>query len=156
MTDEEFDDFLATALKELQHKQDYLEKEFGLGRYERFFVDYETEELQFFTDDRVMLAFSIIPVGSHVATKDSWRWSWANTSLPEKVRRNAARVRQLRDLTGLDLFHQADLSVDESMAWEFVALSAKALGALGAYSMPQRELRAYVLLDVVNQTRQQS
>jgi len=149
MTDQEFETYLATALAELAAKQSYLEQEFGLGSYERFFVDYEKLELQFLTDDRVVVSFAITPVGSHVPDKQSWRWGWANASFPGRVKEKAARVKGLFDLTGIDLFQQPDVSVDESMAWELVALSAKLLGSMGAYSMPQRSLRAYVLLDAV-------
>ncbi len=147
MTDQEFETFLAQALAELESKQDYLEQEFGLGSKDRFFVDYEKEHLQFFRNNQVVLTFAITAIGSHVPERSSWRWSWANGSLPEKVRTKAASVQQLYDLTGYDVFRQADAKVDESMAWEFIALSAKALGSLGAYSMPQRNLRVYVLLD---------
>lgn len=147
MTDQEFDAYLATAQGELTAKQSYLEREFGLGRYERFAVDYEKETLRFLNDDRVQVAFSITPLGSHHLAEKSWRWAWANASLPEKMRRKAAHVQRLFDVTGFDLFRQSDVSIDESMAWEFVALSAKILGALGAYSMPQGSLRIYVLLD---------
>ena len=149
MTDKEFDAFLATALAELKAKQNHLEREYGLGRYARFYVDYERGELQFLSEDRIVVSFAITPVGSHVPAKKSWRWSWANTSLPDSVRRKAVGVQRLFDLTGFDVFRQSDVSVDESMAWEFVALSAKILGSLGAYSMPQQDMRAYVLLDAI-------
>lgn len=147
MTDQDFDTFLAQALAELESKQGYLEQEFGLGHYDRFFVDYEKEQLQFLRNGRVALTFDITAVGSYVPEKSSWRWSWANSSLPEKVRAKAAGVQQLYHLTGYEIFRRADAEVDEAMAWEFVALSAKALGSLGAYSMPQRNLRVFVLLD---------
>lgn len=147
MTDAEFDAYLATALDELKKKQNYLETEFGLGRYERFFMDYEKLELQFLSGDQVTLAFAITPVGSHVPEKNSWRWSWGNASLPEHVRQKAATVQKLYDISRLDVFKQPTAAIDEAMAWEFVALSAKAVGAMGVYSMPQRNLRAYVLID---------
>jgi hypothetical protein len=147
MTDSEFDTYLATALDELKKKQDYLEAEFGLGRYERFFVDYEKLELQFLNGEQVALSFAITPVGSHVPEKNSWQWSWGNKSLPEHVRQKAAAAQKLYDISGMDVFKQPTAAIDEAMAWEFVALSAKATGAMGAYSMPQRNLRAYVLID---------
>jgi hypothetical protein len=146
MTDQEFDAYLGSALAELKSKQRYLETEFGLGRYDRFFVDYEKEELQFFSGDQVTLCFSIIAVGSHVPAKNSWRWSWSNPSLPDSIRKKASAVQQLSEITGFDLFRQPAASVDEAMAWEFVALSCRLFCAMGAYSMPQQHLRAYVLL----------
>ena len=151
MTDQEFDVLLKGALEELKGKQHYLESEFGLGRYAGFTIDYEKEELQFTSDGQPPLSFEFTAVGSHVSEKNIWRWSWANESLPESVRKKASGVKRLFDLTGFDLFRQADASVDEAMAWEFVALSCKILSAMGAYSMPQRNLRAYVLLDCIKQ-----
>jgi len=149
MTDQEFDTLLVNAVAELKAKQHYLDVEFGLGRFERFFIDYETGELQFFDASKMVLAFTFTAVGSHVPAKKSWRWSWANASLPPNVREKASGARKLFDITGFDVFRQENVSADEAMAWEFVALVCKASGALGGYSMPQRELRAYVLLDSV-------
>jgi hypothetical protein len=149
MTDQEFDTFLAVATGELNGKQRYLESEFGIGRCERFFIDYEKDELQFFEDGICYVTFSFTAVGTHVPGKRSWRWSWANPSLPESVSQKSGNLKKLFEMTGFEVFRQPDVSADEAMAWGFVALSCKALDTIGAYSMPQRDLRAYVLLDSI-------
>jgi hypothetical protein len=149
MTDQEFESYLQDALANLKTKQNYLESEFGLGHYERFFIDYEKEELQFSDDGQVILAFEFTAVGSHVSEKNSWRWAWANSSLPETVRKKAIGVQRLFDLTGFDVFKNPVASVDEAMAWEFVALSCKMLDGLGAYSMRQQNLQTYIILNAI-------
>jgi hypothetical protein len=47
MTDEDFDAYLESALDELEAKQSLLSDAYGLGRHERFVVDYESLTLSF-------------------------------------------------------------------------------------------------------------
>lgn len=147
MTDDEFDGYVARAVAELKSKQRFLEAEFGLGRYERYFIDYDKEELQFTSGGRIVLSFAITAVGSYLPGKKSWLWSWANESLPDNVRKKASAVRQLSDLTGVGIFAQRGARIEEATAYELVALSCRLFGALGAYLAPQQDLRTYVLLD---------
>jgi hypothetical protein len=147
MTDPEFESYLAEKVAALKSKQGYLQSEFGLSSYERFWVDYEKEELSFFDGDVLKLKFEITEVGSHVAEKESWKWAWANSHLPAHVRKKAERLKGLTQKTNLEVFSNETCEIDEPMAWEFAALACDYLGALGVYSIPHKNLRAYVLLD---------
>jgi hypothetical protein len=149
MTDAEFESYLAERVTELKSKQSYLQSEFGLSSYGRFWVDYEKEELSFLDGDVLKLKFEITEVGSHVAEKESWRWAWANSHLPPHVRKKSEKLRGLTQKTNLEIFSNEHCQIDEAMAWEFAALACDYLGALGVYSVPHKNLKAYVLLDKV-------
>ncbi len=149
MTDAEFDSYLAQVVTDLQAKQNYLQSEFGLSTYERFWVDYEKEEISFLDGDVLQLKFSITDIGSHVTEKNSWKWAWANPHLPAHTRANSERLKGLTQKTGFEIFSNENCEVDEPMAWEFAALACDFLASLGVYSIPHKNLRAYVLLDQV-------
>jgi hypothetical protein len=147
MTDAEFEAYLAEKVAELKSKQSYLQSEFGLSSYERFWVDYEKEELSFLDGDVLRLKFEITEVGSHVAEKESWKWAWANSHLPSHVRKKSEKLKGLTQKTNLEIFSDEHCHIDEPMAWEFAALACDYLGALGVYSIPHKNLRAFVVLD---------
>lgn len=147
MTDAEFEIYLAEKVAALKSKQSYLQSEFGLSSYERFWVDYEKEELSFLDGNVLKLKFEITDVGSHVAEKESWKWAWANSHLPPHVRKKAETLKSLTQKTGFQIFSDEHCQIDEAMAWEFVALACDFLSSLGVYSIPQKNLKSYVLLD---------
>jgi hypothetical protein len=147
MTDAEFETYLADKVAALKSKQSYLQSEFGLSSYERFWVDYEKEELSFLDGNVLKLKFAITDIGSHVAEKESWKWAWANPHLPNHVREKAERLKGLTQKTGFQIFSDAHCQIDEIMAWEFTAVACDFLASLGAYSVPQKNLKSYVLLD---------
>jgi|688.fasta_scaffold484143_2 hypothetical protein len=149
MTDAEFEAYLAKSVANLKAKQSYLQSEFGLTSYARFWVDYEKEELSFLDGDVLQLKFEITDVGSHVTEKNSWKWAWANQHLPEHSRKKSEKLKGLTQKTGLSIFSEEYCQIDEPMAWEFAAFACDFVGALGVYSIPHKNLRAFVLLDQI-------
>ena len=146
MTDDEFDEFVAQANAELAQKQATLEKTYGLGRHDRFVVEYDKRRLTFFGKEGPLVEAVIVPVATHVETQNSLKWSWSSPQLPQAVREDAARVRKLYDLTGYEIFANETAECDASMAWEITAMACKLLSALGAYRVPHANLNAYMLI----------
>ncbi len=146
MANEEFDQFLAASLEELEAKQQQLAAEYRLGSWPRFVVDYAAGSLQFFENEALRVDAAIVPVGTHVSESKSFQWAWANEQLPSHVRKDAARVARLRDYTGIDLFTSERITCDNARAWEITAMACKFLGALGAYRVPHRKVDAYLLI----------
>lgn len=146
MTAEEFGSFLEESLDELEAKQESLQSRFNLGTHERFVIDYEACTLTFFKNEAPRAEAVILPVSTHVPSKQSLRWSWANGSLPLKTRELASQVKALLDITGFEVFASETVECDESMAWEMTAMACRALSAEGAYRVPHAGLHAHVLL----------
>ncbi len=147
MTDAEFDAYLAAAAEELEAKQHYLVNEFGLGKHGHYFLDFEKGKIRFSEGDVTAVEASMIFVGSHVPEKNHWKWGWANPSIPEHVRSQSARIRQLGKITGLELFTNESVIVEPQMPGEFTALACKLLQAKGAYTIAHDEMNLYLLLD---------
>jgi hypothetical protein len=136
MNDDEFDAFAQEANDELDSKQTSLEKKFQLGKWAAFFYDTPSGLLQFKDkSEKVRVEAQTSPIGSFSSKSDTWQWAWANKSTPPDVRKQAEELKKLFKLTGMDVFKMPTVEVDESMAWELVAMCVKHLQSLGCYAM---------------------
>ena len=138
MTEREFERFVQSAMTELSQKQDLLSAQYRLGHYARWELDQETETLQFFdAAGRKALRAEVTHIGSYASNSGTWKWAWSNDGVLPHVRAKAEPLRQLAAVTGLHVFAEhATMSVDENMAWELAAISARHLDALGVYRAP--------------------
>lgn len=149
MNDIEFNRLLAYCVEELKQKQHDLDLAYGLSAAARW--QFEAEEgVLVFMDERgqALHRFSVTPIGTFAAQKDSWKWAWANGHLPQSLRGKAGRIKSLQAETDFDLFtNPDDFSVDEAMAWELAAISVQFLGALGCYRTPNRDTYLFLALE---------
>jgi hypothetical protein len=138
MTDHEFDRFVRAAMTELSQKQDFLTAQYGLGHFARWHLDQETETLAFFdAAGRKALRAEVTHIGSYATNSGTWKWAWSNEGVLPHVRRRAEPLKELAAVTGLHMFaEQAAVAVDENIAWELAAVSARHLDALGVYRAP--------------------
>jgi len=138
MTEREFERFVQSAMAELSQKQDLLTAQYRLGHFARWELDQDTETLEFFeAGGRKALRAEVTHIGSYASNSGTWKWAWSNEGVLPHVRKKAEPLRQLAAVTGLHVFaEQATMSVDENMAWELVAISARYLDALGVYRAP--------------------
>ncbi|MDR2013393.1 MAG: hypothetical protein LBQ20_10260 [Rhodanobacter sp.] len=151
MTDSEFDTYLAQAVGELEAKQATLVATYGLGwgSHNKFFADYAAGTLTFLEGDVPQVKAFIIPVFTHIPSKQNLLWAWANEAFPLAVREQSSQIKELQSITGFELFTNERVECDESTAWELTALACKCLSAAGAYRIPHGEKHAYVLITSV-------
>ena len=142
MSDDEFEAFLRSATKELSKKQDSLKEQYALGTWSRWWFDQRTEKLQFFDEvDNLVIEADVLVIGSYSPKSNTWKWGWGNTWVLPGLRRKAEPLKELKNLTGLEVFgyeHAFEIE-NEVMAGEFAAISVKHLGALGCYKAPSAE-----------------
>jgi hypothetical protein len=147
MNADELGDFATRCVAELAQKQAALSGRHGLGQHERFEVDLVAGKLRFYDADGLALEAEVTPIGTHVPEKSSWQWAWANVSFPDDVRARAARVKELAERTEAAAFSARTLEVDEEQSWGLLAMACEHLGAVGAYTFPNRNARLYVAID---------
>jgi hypothetical protein len=154
--DQEFQAFLDSAVDELERKNHLLRETYGIGSLARWWFDQALQKVQFFdNDDTLAVEAEAIAIGSFAPQSKSWRWAWANdTALPE-MRQRSESLRQLAQVTGFTVFSQEHaFEVDnEEMAWEFVALSVRHLGASGGYRIPSSNRALYTYLALMGVRR---
>ena len=139
MTDEEFDTFLSIAYEELTHKQNFLVERYGFGTGNRWWFDQTTEELQLFDDaDNLVIEADVIGIGTYSPKSNTWKWAWANKSVLPELRKKAEPLKELEDITGIEIFGCEDpFEIEgEAMAWELAAFAVRHLAALGCYRAP--------------------
>ena len=149
MTDQEFDTYHEEALDEFEVKQGTLQDQYGIGKHERYLIDFETGKMQFLDGDIVKVEATFTVVGSHVPEKNHWKWAWANDVYPEWVRRKSESIKQLFEMTGYDVFKNATVSADTNMAWEFLSLACKLLASPSGYTLSSRNVKVYVAFERV-------
>lgn len=147
MTDEEFDAFVSAATSELEAKQDVLTAKYGFGSYARFLFDQPTATLQFFDEAGTSrLRATAIPLGSYAPESGTWKWAWANESILEPLRSQASKLKDLYELTGMDVFNNPAFEGPAEMAWQAVSMAVKHLGALGCYKAPSHGSDLYLAI----------
>src|ERR1044072_4387615 len=141
MTNDEFDSFVKACGDQLDAKQAALEKQFGLGRYARWAYDGNSGLLTFADDQGVTaVEAATTQLGSYSVNSKTWRWAWANPSVPESERMKSAKLKGLYKRTGMDVFRNEGFYADEQMAWEVAAMGVHELGAVGCYRGPAKHL----------------
>jgi hypothetical protein len=152
MTDAEFDAFVARSTRALDRKQAKLSKRFGLGSYARWDYDQVTERLRFSNDEaRMRVEATAMPIGSFSTLGRTWQWAWANPSIPEGPRARAARLRELFEVTGVEVFRQEAFEADEPMAWELAAMAVAHLSAAGCYRGPVGHLHVFLAIENIRE-----
>ncbi len=152
MTDKELDAFIGAAADELDRKQEALATDYGMGTYKRWFFDQETEKLQFFgADDALRLEADVVEIGSYNSNSDTWMWAWSNDTVLPKLREKAAVLKELADITGVDIFAEEVLAFkegSEALVRDLVAVSVRHLNAHGFYSAPSpsKPLTSYLAI----------
>jgi hypothetical protein len=146
MTDEQFDEFVDKCYEELEEKQKKLFDTYNIGSYENYWFDQMTRILQFKNNDKVMLEFKTMCIGTWAHQKNTWMWGWANESFTDEIREDASVLKGLKELTGYDVFEKLGFECDESMAYETVAMALSYLDALGMYKIPGQKSHLFVAL----------
>lgn len=149
MTDPEFDDFLAARVEAFERKQGDLRERFGLGTHARWDYDQPTGRLRFSdAAGRPVVEAAVTPVGSWSTAADTWQWGWANPSIVEPGKSQAARLQGLFEATdGLECFHNPLFECDEVQAWQLAALGVDHLGAVGCYVAPAGAALLFLAID---------
>lgn len=147
MTADELGEFATRCVVELERKQAELMGCYGLGQHERFEVDLVAGKLRFYDAGELALEADVTPIGTHVPEKSSWQWAWGNVSFPDEVRARAAKVKELAQRTEAEAFNARTLEIDEEQSWGLLAMACEHLGAIGAYTFPNRNARLYVAID---------
>jgi hypothetical protein len=150
MTDAEFDSFVAESMEALERKHVELSERFGLGSWARWDYDLNTERLRFSdVNGRCCVEATAIEVGSFSNKSNTWKWAWANQSIPDKSRAKSVRLRELFDTTGFEIFQLEVFEADEQMAWELAAMAVAHLSALGCYQGPSGHLHVFLAIESI-------
>ena len=149
MTEAEFDEFEHESFEYLKAQQDILMTEYRMGTYEQWHYDQDTGEFVF-SDNGVPKLFADFQVVGSISTiSNTWLWSWANPSILEHVKNEIYRVREFGEEHDIRELTEAKWPADEIDGWSMTNVSAKLLGAKGAYRCPDENGPLFVIFTEV-------
>lgn len=136
MKSDGFSEFRHDAVHDLMRLNDLCEKEFHISAWPRWDYDLDRATLTFSEDGFPRVSASIQVVGTTSLSSGTWMWGWANQSLPLKVTKDLAKVREFGRVQEVTELIEATLPDDEHLGWAMTAVAAKLLGAKGGYRCP--------------------
>lgn len=136
MNSEEFSKFRHDAVHELMRLNDSCEQEFHISSYPRWDYDFARGTLTFSQDGVPKVVALIQVVGTTAESDGTWLWSWANRSSPPLVTSAMQTVRSFGEAHRVTELVAPNLPCDEYLGWAMTAVTAKILGAVGAYRCP--------------------
>jgi hypothetical protein len=152
MTDAEFAAFLAESVEELTAKQGRLNTEHGLGKHKKWTFDATTRVLKFLdAEGKVAVEADTLEIGTFSRRAQTFRWAWANESVPAESRERALRLRELGAKTGKKAFDKEAFPADERKVRELAAMAVRHLGAEGAYFAPSGQLLVVLAIEKIRQ-----
>ena len=134
--DEAFARLVEESNEYLEARQEELWSKFELEECESYNWNQESGELTFFRDGEARVVADIQFSGSFSTRSNTWLWSWANSSLLEAVKTGVREVRELGSRTGFLKLAAAHWRATEEDGWDMTAITARLLGAVGAYRSP--------------------
>jgi hypothetical protein len=122
----------------LHAKHEHLEREYRLGKHERFDYDQASNQLVFSNAGKPAVIADIEIIGSVSKVSQTWLWSWSNFHMLPNVR---TRIRAVRDYGiehGFSRLTVAKWPADEVDGWEVSGIAAQVLDAQGVYRVPSQ------------------
>jgi hypothetical protein len=147
--DAAFERLVEDSVAFFEARQEDLWAKFRIDECEAYHWDQEIGELVFSHDGRARVIADIQFVGSFSTQSDTWMWSWANPSFVEAVKARVRAVREHGDRHGFLKLAAAHWGATEQDGWEMTAVTARLLGALGAYRTPGENSFVFMVLTAV-------
>jgi len=150
MADEKWADFVTEANGYLNQKIENTKSEYKLGVHERFDWDQETSELVFSNNGIPAVRAKVQFVGSVSTKSNTWLWSWANSSILEKSKKEILAVQAYGKEHGFPALTTSKWEADEVDGWEMTSISAYLLKAKGAYRSSGKTSFTYMVITDIN------
>lgn len=150
-TDAQFDEYVADSFNLLESVQDKLEKEYGLGHFERWDLDQEKRELTFSNSSGPNITCKVYALGTYA--NGGWKWAWANSSLLKSFSNKSKNMQKLGLLSGLGVFELEVFEADESMPWEIAGMALKEIGGIGVYRCPSKSSELFVVIEDITSNK---
>lgn len=126
-------EFLAKAEKGFSSRAAKLDKEFELATIDQWNYSQSEGLLRFSENSVLKIAAKAQIVGSYSKASGTWKWSWANGTVDESVKRDISKVREFGAERNFKELTDAHFACGEAHAWTLVAAAGEVLNARGAY-----------------------
>ena len=104
-----------------------------MGKSVRWDLSQDSGELVFALSDGLKAVCPAQIIGTYNAEDHTWLWAWANSSIEDKLKADALKVRKYGEEHHVDRLTKRKWVGTEDDAWAMVALAVKLCGEQGGY-----------------------
>lgn len=131
-----WEDTVTESHRALTGKQDAMEADHGLSRFERWDYDQAQGTLTFSHAGAPRVVADIEFIGSLSEASGTWLWAWANFHNHPRVVDRIGAVWEWGEERGLAPLTVPRWKADETDGWELSSVAAQVLGAQGVFRAP--------------------
>jgi len=132
------------SIEELKLKTDAHRAVLGLDRIKRWDLDQDTGELVFSLADGMKASAPAQIIGTYNTEDHTWLWAWANSSIEDKLKTDALKLRKYGEEHHVDRLTQQKWVGTEDDAWAMVAVAVKLCGEQGGYRGPAGATHVFI------------
>lgn len=130
------DEVFERAWAELELKQQFNIGAWGLGKTERWDVDFDAGTLIFSNADGFTVTTAVQVIGTYDTTDGTWLWGWDHPSVDAPLAEAANLAHDFGETYGLERCTTRMLECTEDEAWRFTALALYLSKGAGSYRGP--------------------
>lgn len=139
-------DFLDEVAKGFGANANKLNKEYKLGKYDRWDANQDTGKLIFSEKGKPKVTASFQIAGSYSTYSGTWKWSWANETVDSAMKLDMNKVKEFGEKNTFSELTTAQWKCKEDYAWTMTAVAGHLTKAKGAYRGQIPEGYVYLLI----------
>ena len=140
-----YEKFLDVATTEFFASAGRINEEFKLGEY-WWHLDQDTRKLTFSENGKVKVIADAQIVGSYSTYSHTWKWSWANDTVDDGMKKDIGKVKAYGEQHGYKDLTTARWECDEDDARTMTAVAGYLLKSKGAYRGPMEDGYVFILI----------
>jgi len=129
----DFEAIQKQSLEELKIKTE-AHKVWGFGKFDRWDLDQDVGDLIFSNADGTRAVCPAQIIGSYNAEDHTWLWSWGNSSINEKLTKDAQKLKAYGEEHHIERLTTRKWVGTKDDAWAMAALAVKICNEQGAYA----------------------
>jgi hypothetical protein len=142
----DYDNLINESIVFLNKAQESLKNDYRISEWESWDYDPEEATLTFSHKGKIAIIAKIQFIGSYSDITNTWLWSWANSSILEKVRADLMFFGDFGEENGFEKISEAKWEADIRDAWDMSAITAYLLDGMGVYKAPSSNGPAFLLI----------
>ena len=142
------------SVEELKTKTDVHRSVWGIDRIKRWDLNQEDGQLVFSLAEGMKATAPAQIIGTYNTDDHTWLWAWANSSIEDKLKSDALKLRKYGEEHHVDRLTQRKWIGTEEDAWAMVALAVRLCGEQGGYRGPAGATRVFIAFGEVKFSKQ--
>ncbi len=143
---ERYDALVSEAADYHNERQLVLAREFSIGTFDRYDVDFTVGRITFSRAGRVCLIGRCWPAGSLSHISGTWLWAWANLQYPPAMRGLSKRARRFGRAEHFTELFESKWPATENDAWRVTSILGFLVKAEGDYRCPGERVDQFLVM----------